>query len=352
MNLDKWPKHIHKYLFLLKDDFFQLPYLYNSPQSMIEGLISLPIAKHDSSSQFISVNSPLYNSNIYYRKIDESFWVMFTKMNLKQNIVTISSYDENVFNDYYFLNLTLFEFKFNSKDSKPVTLLNTSWTFNKPYTEVPNYFYKETKGTIISFAMKKDWLRKELNAKKIPERKEIILFLNNKRGFYRWVDIAPNAQTLAKELSEILLKQNSETTDQTDLRKKSIQLILEFFKSSSIDSRIVDNVSLNNSDYSTAAKAEKIIIKNLHLPFQGIEYIAKEVNTSPTKLKMNFKTIYGFSMLNYHKEKNMLFARQLIANPEISIKDIANITGYNSSSRFAATFKKRFGTLPSEVRLQ
>ncbi|MCP2027827.1 AraC-like DNA-binding protein [Flavobacterium sp. HSC-32F16] len=351
MNLDNWPKHIHKYLFLLKDDFFQLPYLYNSPQSMIKGLVSLPIAKHNPSSQFISVDSPLYNSNIYYRKIDESFWIMFTKMNMKQNVVTISSYDENVFNDYYFLNLTIFEFKFNIKDSKSVTLLNTSWTFNKPYTEVPNYFYKETEGTIISFAMKKDWLRKELNTKTIPERKEIISFLNNKRGFYRWVDIAPNAQILAKELSEILNQENS-TFDHINLRKKSIQLILEFFKNSSIDSRIADNVSLSNSDYRNAAKAEKIIIKNLHFPFQGIEYIAKEVNTSPTKLKTNFKIIYGFSMLNYHKEKNMLFATQLIPNPEISIKDIANITGYNSSSRFSAAFKKRFGTLPSQVRLQ
>jgi AraC-like DNA-binding protein len=82
----------------------------------------------------------------------------------------------------------------------------------------------------------------------------------------------------------------------------------------------------------------------------GIEFIAKEVNTSTTKLKTNFKIVYGLSMLKYHKEKNMLFAKQLITNPEINIQDIANITGYNSSSRFASCYKKRFGKLPSEAR--
>jgi AraC-like DNA-binding protein len=350
MNLDSWPKHIRKYLFLLKDDFFQLPYLYNSPQSMIEGLKSLPIAKHNVASQLISITNALYKSNTYYRKINESFWVLFTQMNLKQNIVTISSYDENTFNDYYFLNLTLFQHKFIIKDSQQITLLNTSWTFNKPYTEVPNYFYKHTEGNIISFAMKKDWVKKMLSSKKITERKVILQFLNNKRGFYRWVDIDPNAHDLAKDLSEILQDKNNLNFDHTTLRKKSEQLIIDFFKNASNDSRFLDNISLSNLDYRNAAKSEKIIMNNLHLPFTGIEHIAKQVNTSPTKLKANFKIVYGFSMLNYHKEKNMLFAKQLITNPDINIRDIANITGYNSSSRFAASFKKRFGILPSEAR--
>lgn len=350
MNLDNWPKHIHKYLFLLKDDFFQLPYLYNSPQSMIEGLKSLPIAKHNVASQFISVTSAIYKACIYYRKIEKGLWVLLTNMNIKQNIVTISSYDKNTFNDYYFLNLTLFQHKFIVKDSQQISLLNTSWTFNKPYTEVPNYFYKQTDGKIISFAMKKDWVKKMLSSKKITERKIIIQFLNNKRGFYRWVDISPNTHGLAKDLSEIIQNGNNPNFDHTALRKKSTLLIIDFFKNVSNDSRFLDNISLSNLDYSNAAKAEKIIMNNLHLPFQGIEYIAKEVNTSPTKLKANFKIIYGFSMLNYHKEKNMLFAKQLITNPEINIKDIANTTGYNSSSRFTASFKKRFGNLPSEAR--
>lgn len=317
---------------------------------MIEGLIHLPIAKHDALRQFISINSALYNSNIYYKKLDEGFWILLTYMEIKQNIVTIASYDENTFNDYYFLNLSIFQHKFVINDSQEVMLLNTSWTFNKPYTEVPNYFYKETQGNLISFALKKEWVKKKFSSKNFKERKAIIQFLNNKRGFYRWVDIAPNAHDLAKELSEILQEENSLKFNNGTVIKKSMKLIIDFFNNSFNQTRISDNISLSNLEYRNVAKAEKILLSNLHLPFLGIEHIAKEVNTSPTKLKINFKIVYGYSMLNYHKEKNMLFAKQLLTNPDISIKDIANITGYNSSSRFAASFKKRFGILPSEVR--
>jgi AraC-like DNA-binding protein len=34
----------------------------------------------------------------------------------------------------------------------------------------------------------------------------------------------------------------------------------------------------------------------------------------------------------------------------MQIKNIAASIGYESSSKFTAAFKKRFGTLPSEVR--
>ncbi|MNR55027.1 Regulatory protein PchR [compost metagenome] len=82
----------------------------------------------------------------------------------------------------------------------------------------------------------------------------------------------------------------------------------------------------------------------------GIDKIAFEVNTSPTKLKANFKTVFGFSMLQYHKEKNMLLAKQLLQNSEIEVQIIAIITGFESASKFSAAFKKRFNELPSVFR--
>ncbi|WP_082472434.1 helix-turn-helix domain-containing protein [Flavobacterium sp. Leaf82] len=46
----------------------------------------------------------------------------------------------------------------------------------------------------------------------------------------------------------------------------------------------------------------------------------------------------------------MVLAMQLIQKSNIQIQDISLITGYDSASRFAASFKKRFGKLPSEIR--
>jgi AraC-like DNA-binding protein len=109
-------------------------------------------------------------------------------------------------------------------------------------------------------------------------------------------------------------------------------------------------VPLNNKDYPNIAKAEKLILQNLASPFIGIEKIANEVNVSPTKLKSNFKSVFGLSLLQYHKEKNMLLAMQLIQNSSMQIKNIASAIGYDSSSKFTVSFKKRFGILPSEIR--
>ena len=55
------------------------------------------------------------------------------------------------------------------------------------------------------------------------------------------------------------------------------------------------------------------------------------------------------SLKNY--EKNMLLALQLIKNSTIQIKNIALATGFDSSSKFTAAFKKRFGLLPSDSRI-
>jgi AraC-like DNA-binding protein len=85
-------------------------------------------------------------------------------------------------------------------------------------------------------------------------------------------------------------------------------------------------------------------------PFAGVENIARAVAVSPTKLKSIFKAVFGFSMLQYYKEKNILLAMQLLSQPGLPVKNIAALTGYQSAGKFAAAFKKRFGISPAATR--
>ncbi|OXG04860.1 AraC-like DNA-binding protein [Flavobacterium araucananum] len=350
MTLDNWPKNIQKYLLLLKDDFFQLPYLFNSPKIMIDSLLKLSIMNHLPLKQAVTLSTALCKAKMYYREIEEGFWILAMYMNVKENIVTRSYYDKDKLSEYYLLTFSVFEYKFQLKEEQEITLLSTCWTFSKPDTEISSYFYKGTTGRFFSFAITKEWANKNFTSKKFKDSKAIKKFLNGNLGSYTWLDIAPKAHELGSELSQLIENGNVSETDKPGLKKKSMKLLVEFFNNSFDDSRILDNVSLSNLDYHNVAKAEKIILHNLHLPFVGIETIAKEVNTSPTKLKSNFKTVFGFSMLQYHKEKNMLLAMQLIQNSDIHVQNIALLTGYDSAGRFAASFKKRFGKLPSELR--
>jgi AraC-like DNA-binding protein len=351
MTIENWPKHIQKYLFLLKDGFFEFPYLFNSPELMLDSLIKLPITNHFPSKQSIYFNSPLYKTMMHYRKIEEGFWLLAFEMEFKENILAKSSYDKNENSEYYLLTFSVFEYIFAFKDSKDVKLISTCWTFSKPETEISTYFYKGTKGRLFSFVINKEWANKNLCSKKFPQKKAIETFLNGEKGSFTWLDIAPKAHNLASKITKILETESLEQLDTLSLKQVCMELIIDFFDNSFKDNRILDNVSLSNLDYYNVAKAEKLILHNLHLPFVGIECIAKDVNTSPTKLKSNFKAVFGFSMLQYHKEKNMLLAMQLLQNSDIHIQIIAAATGYDSAGRFASNFKKRFGKLPSEVRL-
>jgi AraC-like DNA-binding protein len=347
MTLNNWFRYIQKYLFHLKDGFFELSYMSNSPQMMLDSISKLPVTNHKSLQQCILLNTPFCNGTMYYREIEKGLWILATHLEIKENIITKAVYDECQSSEFYMLTFSVFEYNYTFKDSEEITLLSTCWTLSKPETEVATYFYKGTKGTFFNVAITKEWAYENLSAKKFSQRRAILNFLNGEKGFYTWLDIAPKAHGLAQKIKRILEEENG---DAFELKRKGIKLMKEFFNNSFQDNRILDNISLSNSDYYYVAKAEKMILHHLHVPFLGIESIAAYVNTSPTKLKSDFKTVFGFSMLQYHKEKNMLLAMQLIQNSAIQIQDIATVIGYECASKFAANFKKRFGKLPSEVR--
>jgi AraC-like DNA-binding protein len=350
MTTNDWAKHIEKFLFLLKDDFFELPYLSNSPQVMLDSLIKIPIIEHNALKQVISSDNAFWKGRMRYRKIEEGFWILETNISLKENVLAKATYTKDHLKDYYILSFSVFEYKFPFKDSEPITLLSTCWTFYKPETEVATYFYKGTEGKFFNIAISKKWADQNIKSGKFCEKGVLENFFNTQKGFYTWLDIAPNAHALSAKISKILDAEEDIPLNQIELKKNCMKLISEFFSNCFEDSRITDNVSLSNLDYCNVAKAEKMILHNLQSSFLGIDQIAYEVNTSPTKLKTNFKTVFGFSMLQYHKEKNMLLAKQLRHNSEVEIQVIAAITGYESASKFAAAFKKRFGTSPSIFR--
>ncbi|KUJ63648.1 hypothetical protein AR687_00225 [Flavobacteriaceae bacterium CRH] len=350
MTTNNWTQHIEKFLFLLKDGFFELPYLSNSPQVMLDGLIKLPNIKHNPLQQLIISDNALWKGTMRYRTIEDGFWILETNLELNENIVAKANYTQNHVKDYYILSFSVFEYRFPVKGSEDIVLLSTCWTFYKPDTETATYFYKGTKGRFFNIAMNKEWVDKNLKSGKFCKKGILERFFNSQKGFYTWLDIAPKAHIVSKKISKILESENKNQLNNAELRKSTMKLITEFFNNAFEDSRIEDNISLSNLDYYNVAKAEKMILHNLQSAFLGIEQIASQVNTSPTKLKNNFKTVFGFSMLQYHKEKNMLLAKQLLVKSEIEIKIIAMITGFESASKFTAAFKKRFGELPSIFR--
>jgi AraC-like DNA-binding protein len=352
MALSRWSKLLQKYLFYYKDGFFELPYLSNSPRIMVDSLIKNPVNKHNPLAKSISSNNPFCKVMIRYRELEEGFWVLAYDIDIKQNIIAKTIYDDNLESDYYFLTFSTFDYEFSLKDnsSKKEILLSTCWTFYKPKTNVASYFYEGTSGKFYNIVFNKKWAEKNLALDTIPNADALQKFLNLETGFLTWLDIEPDAHRISKEIFNILTLEKEGVFNTTDLRTSILDLVTTFFKTAFKETRLKNYCALGNLDYANASRAEKMILQNLSVPFIGIEAIAADVNLSPTKLKVIFKSVFGMSMLQYHKEKNLFLAEQLVKNSDVQIKNIAITTGFESPSKFSASFKKRFGKLPSELR--
>jgi AraC-like DNA-binding protein len=352
MGLNNWSKHVENNLFVQNDGFFELPYISNSPELMVESVSQMPISTHNKSENSIVTDNVNMKGEMRYRALEKGLWILASNISIKQNILAKAMYNTAELCNYYFLSFAVFEYKYPSDIGQTnfTTLLSTTCTFYKPNTEANTFFYEGTEGKLFNIAFDKQWAEKNILCKHNDEQQELNNFLNNDTGLINWLDIVPEADRLSKEMWELLKITNVQKVKDTILRKQTKEIIVDFFVNALKDDRLKIFEPLKNPDYANVAKADKIILQNLSARFIGVGAIAKAVNISPTKLKTIFKSIFGFSMLQYHKEKNMLLAKQLIEKSNIQIKNIALTAGFESSGKFSAAFKKRFGVLPSDVR--
>lgn len=97
------------------------------------------------------------------------------------------------------------------------------------------------------------------------------------------------------------------------------------------------------------SKVENYLSNHLFDDFPGIDFLAKKFNLSESKLKTEFKNLYGKPVFRYFQEKQMYLAKELIHENQMLIKEISYKFGYENTSKFSAAFKKHHGNLPSEV---
>ena len=82
----------------------------------------------------------------------------------------------------------------------------------------------------------------------------------------------------------------------------------------------------------------------------GIGQIAEQLNITPNYLSALFHKKTGINFMGYLKKIRMLKAKELLADPNIQIQQVAERVGYFSARHFARLFAETFGCLPSEYR--
>ena len=104
------------------------------------------------------------------------------------------------------------------------------------------------------------------------------------------------------------------------------------------------------SDRRKIKEIHQFVLKNIHRKLPSLSELAAEKNTNITKLKLGFKQMYGTTIHQFHLEKRLLHALNLIQHTQLPIQNIAESCGFKNASHFSRKFKKRFGYRASDLR--
>lgn len=102
-------------------------------------------------------------------------------------------------------------------------------------------------------------------------------------------------------------------------------------------------------EISRLMKVEALLVKDFRKPPPVIALLSRFAAMSPTKLKTDFKALYGLPLYEYYQKNRMIYAKILLQENKYTIREVGNMVGYTNLGHFAASFKKEFGILPREV---
>lgn len=101
----------------------------------------------------------------------------------------------------------------------------------------------------------------------------------------------------------------------------------------------------HGSQNNQVVQAITLMKQNIAIPLR-IDALARQVNMSVSSLHRHFKTITGFSPLQYHKQLRLFEAQRLMLLENERAASAALSVGYESVTQFNREYKRMFGEPP------
>jgi len=350
----KWFKQFKKYLFFYRDGFFELPYLANSPELMVESFSNMPFVKHFPERNYFTTSNLFLKGDGHYQKIEEGLWIIISNINLKRDISFKLYYDADFPSDYHFLTLYVKRDKQTIKLPKlqfEIDFEDRAWTLYKANSECINSHFSGQQSIYFSVYFNQTWLEENLAKKGIFKNETLEVFFNSTNEYLYMPNLLEDKLSLYEKIIEhIIDKDYNENKNVFELKTLTYELMNSFV--SSIGKKTFSEIAqdVSEKDKRLVFKAQHIIEKSLLDKFPSIATIAKEVGISETKLKADFKKIQGITIFQYFTMRQMFYAKELLKNEQLTIKEIAMTLGYSNQGKFSTAFKKVHGSLPSEMQ--
>ena len=82
----------------------------------------------------------------------------------------------------------------------------------------------------------------------------------------------------------------------------------------------------------------------------GIERLAQRLGVTDRHVRRIFEAEFGVSPLRYLQTRRLLSAKQWLTDTDLSMTQIAGLSGFNSVRRFNTAFSEHYGLNPSQLR--
>lgn len=351
-----WLSQFRKYYFTYSKGFYHLPYKRHSPQALVDSFKGLPFVKHSLERQCVTTDTPLMEGGFHYQKLEEGCWIIYSKMRYKANVAFDLMYDDAIDtdSDYYMLSLNnvgnrvrIYTPTYEGHFCHP----RYSWTFFKPLEENRSINFKGDDGRFLTLFFNEAWFQKNLVSSHWYKGSGLDRFLQSPDGHIVW-PLSEGETVLHhfKHFDEVMdVHGQSSGVDMLQLKFSVLNLIFNFFKLCE-DRKVVDNHTvLAYDDQSILDRVENYLTNHLCEKFPGIDFLSERFDISKTRLKDDFKTLFGKPVYQYFHDRQMALARELLADQHVQVKEIASKLGYESQSKFSAAFKRRHGVLPSDL---
>jgi len=197
----------------------------------------------------------------------------------------------------------------------------------------------------IRVILSPEWIASYLRINQMDEVLQRYLLLKAKSIHVREMDY--ETHTL---LHEILHAPENGPLKKTFLENR-IMMILEIFFSWLYQQMSVLRLeaSISKDDIEKIMDVEKSLLKNFS-EAPTITELSRMIGVSPSKLKKQFRDMYGFPPYEYFQQHRMQKAREMLMDNNLTVKEVGKTLGYSNLSNFTLAFRKVFNINPGELR--
>lgn len=134
------------------------------------------------------------------------------------------------------------------------------------------------------------------------------------------------------------------------IAENRIMLLLELFFTRLFEkSNSVRSLQFDNEAVFKMMEVEHALTENFSGNPPTVEEMAARHAIGVSRLKRQFKQIYGKPLYEYYQKYRMEKAKEMLLSGGFTVKETGYKLGYQNLSNFATAFKKEYGILPSKL---